>query len=695
MSVIQKIRDKYAAVVIAAIAISLIAFILMDAFQGGGSVFGGSDTLGKVNGVKINKKDFDQELALYSQEGQNTEQLIGQLWQMNVDRIIMQEEYEKTGLSFSNKELADVLFGSNPPQWLTQAFTDPNTGQYNPEQARQFFASQKKQNSEQAQMIYNAYLKPTIEQSLKQKYLSLISNSAYVPKWLAEKQLADNSQVASISYVYVPYTSLPDSAFKVTDDEINAYVKKHSKEFEVDEASRQITYVNFDIIPSSADSAAVRNTVVAAKDEFAATKDEEAFLSRIGSEIPYANTYFSKTRIQHAYKDSVTSVGVGGIYGPYIDGGNYVLAKLVAVKNWPDSVKVRHILIGTRNPQTGQVQRDDSTAKKLADSIATAIENGASFDTLVKKFSDDKGSVGKGGVYDYFPQGQMVPEFNDFAFDRKTGDKGVVKTDYGYHYIEILGQKNFQPAYKIAYLAKSIVASQETADAAFQAALKFRSEAKDQKRFNEAVAKFNKSTLQSPDIKENDFQINGIGNSRTLIRWVFENHLGDISDPIDLKDKYVVAIISNIQKKGLMNAAKARPVAEPYIRNEKKARQIIANKFKGNTLEAYAQSSGTTIGRADSLVFASAAFVPNIGMEPKMVGAAFNKNLKNKASEPIAGATGVFSVRQEMQAATSTTMNMDQIREQMLSQLRSGGGFRSAESLKKSAKIKDNRFRFY
>ncbi len=697
MSLIQKIRDKGAAVMIALIALSLIAFILMDAFQGGGSsFFGNNDAIGKVNGVKIKKSDFDKEMEMYKQPGQSSEQMIGQLWDMNVDRIVMQEEYERTGLSFTNKELSSVLFGGTPPQWLQQAFTDPNTGQYNAEQARQFFANQKKQKgSAQTEMIYNAYIKPTIEQTIRAKYISLITNSVYVPKWMAERNIADNSQIASASYVYIPYSSVSDTAFKVTDEEIAAYVKKFPAEFTVDVNTRQMMYVPFDVIPTGADSANAHSQVATLREDFIAAEDEEAFLNRVGSEMPYYNSYFSKAKIQHSFKDSVTGIGVGNVYGPYVEGGSYVMAKLVGVKNWPDSVKVRHILIGTQDPQTGQVQRDDSTAKKLADSIATAIKNGSNFDSLVAKFSDDKGSITKGGVYDYFPQGQMVTAFNDFAFDGKIGDKSVVKTEYGYHYIEILGQKNFQPAYKIAYLAKPIVASQETVNAANDQALKFAADSKDQKSFNATLAKMKRSALQSADIKENDFQIPGLGESRALIRWIYENDLGDVSDPFDMKDKFVVAMVSNIQKKGLMNAAKARPLAEQFIRNQKKAKQIIA-KFKGNTLEAYAQSTGMPIARVDSLVFGSAPFVPNLGMESKLVGAAHNKNLRNKASEPIVGSTGVFSVRQELIAAIPPANgNIEMVRQQLVSQQRSSGGFRSAESLKKSAKIKDYRFNFY
>jgi peptidyl-prolyl cis-trans isomerase D len=175
----------------------------------------------------------------------------------------------------------------------------------------------------------------------------------------------------------------------------------------------------------------------------------------VGSDLPFYNSYVSKKTLQVPNKDSIISVGAGNTFGPYIDGKNVTIAKLIGSKQWPDSASVRHILVGTVNPQNGQQIRDDSTAKKLVDSIKNAITGGASFDALVEKYSDDAGSKSKGGKYEMFAQAQMVKEFNDYSFDNAVGSKGVVKSEFGYHYIEVLKQTPKGPAYKIAYLSKS------------------------------------------------------------------------------------------------------------------------------------------------------------------------------------------------------------------------------------------------
>ena len=197
MSVIQRIRDKGAWIVFAIIALALIAFILQDGVGRGGSAFSNITVIGKVNGQKIDRQDFESKLAMqermYGAQGAQRDQLIGALWMQEVERIVLDQEYNKLGLQVSPKELSDILFGPNSP--LRQEFTDPNTGEFKVAEARQAFNQLKKStNKEQVEMINKAYIEPTIEQTLRSKYLALLQQASYVPKWLVEKQ---NSVVQS------------------------------------------------------------------------------------------------------------------------------------------------------------------------------------------------------------------------------------------------------------------------------------------------------------------------------------------------------------------------------------------------------------------------------------------------------------------------------------------------------------------
>jgi peptidyl-prolyl cis-trans isomerase D len=477
----------------------------------------------------------------------------------------------------------------------------------------------------------------------------------------------------------------------VTDDEVASYIKENAASFQVEEASKTINFVGFSAAPTSVDSASVLNAITALKAEFQVAPDPAVFLNKAGSDLPYYNSYISGKSLQIPNKEAIIASGVGNTYGPYVDGKNYTIAKVIGVKQWPDSASVRHILIATAG-QNGQIVRDDSSAKKLIDSIKSAIAGGVSFDAMVQKYSDDAGSKEKGGKYEMFPQAQMVGPFNDFSFDNSVGSKGVVKTDFGYHYIEVLKQTPRSPAYKIAYLSKAILPSGETIGAASAAAAAFASASKDIKSFNQEAVKLNKQTFPASGIKSMDYEIPGIGESRSLVRWVYENDLNTVSEPTEVGDSYYVAIISGEEKAGLASVASAKPQVEGIIRDQKKAIQI-KEKLKGNTLEAIAANAKTIVQPADSINF-NYSMIPGIGNEPKLVGAAFNKAFLNKPSTPIAGNAGVFVISVKSQGAKAATQDLASFESDLLNRTRSVI-YRTNIGLKKVAKIKDNRMKVY
>jgi peptidyl-prolyl cis-trans isomerase D len=693
MSIIQNIRERGTWIIFGIITIALIAFILQD----GVGRKGGNDiaVLGKVNGLPINKIEFEEKLEIqlqnYAAQGVKREQLLGYLWNQEVDRLLLKDEENKLGLSVGTKELSDVLFGNESP--FKQEFTDPTTGEFKVNEAKQAVAQIKKsKNVDQIKQIEKVYIEPSIENRLRNKYQVLVVKGVQVPKWLAEKQYTEASSIASISFVGIPYSSILDSTIKITDDEIASYLKENAAAYQVEETSRSISFVGFSAAPSAADSITAINDIESYKQDFKNSTDAARFLNKVGTEIPYYDSYISKKSLQIPQKDSLLNVGVGGVYGPYVDGRNFTIAKIIGVKQWPDSASVRHILIATINPQNGQQVRADSVAKKLADSISLAIRGGASFEEMVAKYSDDAGSKTTGGKYELFPQAKMTPAFNDFSFDNPVGAKAVVKTDFGYHYMEVLQQTPRGPAYKIAYLSKMVMPSNETINAASTAAAQFASGSKDSKSFNAAAVKLNKQAIPASDIKANDFEIPGIGTARNIIRWVYEQDVNDVSEPFELGDNYVVALITSEEKKGLASVSAARPQVEGIIRDKKKAEKIKAS-IKGKTLEAIAAGANSFVQRADSIGFGF-SMITGIGNEPKLVGAAFNKSLINKVSEPIAANAGVFSVSVNGIAAKQADQDPSFFKDELLERTR-GMMFRSASSFKKIAKIEDNRFKIY
>ena len=692
MSIIQNIREKGAWIIFTIIVIALIAFVLQDGIGKKGNT--GISELGKVNGVSINKTDFEEKVDIqvqnYAAQGVKREQIIGFLWNQEVDRVLYKTEESKLGITVGTKEIADILFGTESP--FKQEFTDPATGEFKVNDAKQAIAQVKKsKNQEQINQIEKMYIEPSIENRLRNKYQALVVKGVQVPTWMVQKQYAELNSIANISIVGIPYASIADSSIKVSDDEIAAYIKENAAAFQIEEASKSISFVGFSAAPTSADSATVLNAITALKADFQAAPDAAVFLNKAGSDLPFYNSYISTKSLQIPNKDAIIAAGVGNVYGPYVDGKNYTIAKVIGVKQWPDSASVRHILVATAG-QNGQVVRDDSSAKKLIDSIKSAIATGASFDEMVQKYSDDAGSKANGGKYEMFAQAQMVGPFNDFSFDNSVGSKGVVKTDFGYHYIEVLKQTPRSPAYKIAYLSKAILPSNETIGAASAAAAAFASASKDVKSFNEQAVKLNKQAFPATGIKAMDYEIPGIGESRSLVRWVYEKGVNAVSEPTEVGDNYFVAVITGEDKAGLASVASARPQVEGILRDQKKATQIKQN-FKGNTMEEIAASAKSVVQPADSINF-NYSMIPGIGNEPKLVGAAFNKGLLNKPSAPIAGNAGVFVISVKSQGAKAATQDLASFEAELINRTRSVV-YRTNIGLKKVAKIVDNRMKVY
>jgi peptidyl-prolyl cis-trans isomerase D len=702
MSIIQQIREKAAWLVFGVIGLSLIGFLLMDAFVGGsgqGMFSGNSTVVGSVNGEKVNYLDFERKRRQveeqYKASGYPVNEMMqqniqDQVWNQYIEDNVLQEEYNTLGLEVSAKELNDMLFGNNPPQELKQQFTNQETGAYDANAARSAIDNLRKQKDNPSAMQFEeAYLPSLVNNRLKEKYSSLLANTAYVPKWMLEKINSDNNSIASISYVNVAYASIADSTIRVSDDDINAYITKNKDDYK-QPLSRSISYVSFNAAPSSSDSLALHNQMLQLRDELRTTQDVAAFLVRNGSEVPFFEGYVLKSKLQVPNADSITALADGEVFGPYIDGQNEVIAKMIDRKTLPDSVKVRHILINTQNGLP------DSTGKARIDSIASAIKGGADFSMLSMQYSDDPGSKTKGGEYEFGSQQftSLAKEFAEASFYGRAGDKKVIKTTFGYHYIEVLSQRNFEPAFRIAYLSKPITASQETLNSASGMANQFAGESRTAKDFDANISKNKYNKLLANEVKPVDNMIPGLGSSRQLVRWIFEADKGDVSEPYDLGDKFVVAMVTEINKEGVMSASKARPQVEFIVRNQKKAEQIIKKINNANTLQAVATATGSTVQKADSISFASPV-IPNVGQEPKVVGATFNKQWLGKVTPPIAGNGGVFVITPaNVSAKPNLESNLDQQRLSMQMQMKSMSGYRSLEALKKSADVTDNRAKF-
>jgi peptidyl-prolyl cis-trans isomerase D len=381
---------------------------------------------------------------------------------------------------------------------------------------------------------------------------------------------------------------------------------------------------------------------------------------------------------------------------------------MIDIKSLPDSVKCRHILLGTVDRQ-GQPIMPDSVAKRKVDSIELAIKNGANFDTLETKYSTDEVAhkdKGEMTFSSYDIQGEnFAKEFGQFIlFDGKPGDKKAIKTSFGWHYIEILKFINVEPHYKIAFMAKRIETSPETEANASNEASLFAGDSRDQKSFDANAEKLKAKGINKNiaiDILPNSYVVQGLGAKRSFVKSVYKAKLGDVLEPEKVGDKYVVAILTEINEEGTMPVAKARLQVEPILKNKKVAEKLKQKVGKVTTLEAAAAAlGGKPVETADSLRLSGsqARSAMIVAGEPKVIGASFNPANRGKVvPEVIEGSSGIYVVR--IDNVTTTPLgeaNVPQQRKAQYEQKKQQEQYSSPlQALRQAAKIKDRRTEFF
>lgn len=711
MAVIQKIRDKYAKLAGFIIALALVGFILMDAASGRfGDLFGQDSSVAKVNGEKIDSKDY----AARIQEYEGLYELMGNKIDDNTraqihDQVLREMIFEKAvegqmedlGIMLTKEEENEMIKGANPDPMVMQfPYFRNQEGQFDP-QALQAFETNKLPAGQQYEKAMEQWqtMKNYIKRNrLMQKYNGLFANAVYTPKFIEERQQKDQAYMGGISYVKIPFTSINDNEVKISDADLKSYIEKHKEQYTINDPTRGIDYISFDIKPSGEDTAKAMDALNAAKAEFVTTNDAENYIKRHTDENNAAPSYVSKKTFMSPFADSIMNLPAGSVFGPYFDGGSYKLTKVLSKAVLPDSVKIRHILVKTKD--RGMELLADSVASKRLDSAVTAVNSGGNFAEIVGKYSDDPGSKSTAGEYTFTLQQRttLSKEFADFAFEGKPGEKKTVKVDNdayaGYHYIEIISQQGMAPSAKIATISKSLFPSDATNNAAYAKATEFAGQNNTAKAFDDAAAKQGYNKLQAQNVKVSDFVISGIGPSREMIRWMYEAKTGEVSQVFTLDGRYIVAKLSNIQDKGLVQLdASNRPMLESLVRSEKKA-ELIEKKYKDKaSLDAVAQASAQPVQNADSFNAAS-AFVPNLGYEPKVVGYAFFDGLKAGAKSPaIKGSDGVFYISlkyRQQNPASGDPMQMMQQRKMMQMQEKNVIAGLLQESIRRNAEIKYN-----
>ncbi|MEP1490062.1 MAG: SurA N-terminal domain-containing protein [Algibacter sp.] len=699
MAVLNKIRQK-TAVLIFVIAMALFAFILSGLFDGSASFSNKSqDVVGAINGRDIDRNDFLQKVeAAQRQAGSNSTstQVMNRVWDQEVRQAVMETQFEKLGISVEKDQMRDLLKTAlaTSPEFLNEA------GLFDANKLNEYIANLKETSPVGYEGWVN-YEKSIASNALQQNYFNMVK--AGLTGTLAEGELAHGLEgnKVDIKFIQIPYSSIIDSTITVSKSDISAYINENSKQYEAD-ASRDIKYVEFKEVASVEDENAIkadlndfltgkkagaRNDAIVA---FSKVENDEEYINS-NSDVKFDNRFVFKSSLPTSVADAIYNLNAGETFGPYKDGTNFKISKVIAVKQVPDSAKVRHILVpflGSRSADETITQTEDQ-AKVTADSLVKVLKsNRSKFPELVKAFSSDKGSVEKEGRYDWHPYNSMVPEFNDFEFEGKTGDIGVVKTIFGFHVIEIEGQKDKKKAIQVGTISREIEPSETTIDKVFRDASNFEINVAS-KDFQEVATESKFTARPVNGIKVLDENIPGVGSQRPIVRWAFEEEaeVGDVKR-FNISGGYAIVQLVAKHEAGLMSVEDASATALPAIRKEKKAEMIKA-KISATTLDEVAKAEGKTV-RSSSAINMKNPTISGAGREPLVVGTAFGLE-EGETSGLIEGANGVYMVQVTKIIPAVKLDNYQAAANRVEQQKTSAVNSKLFNALKEAAEIEDNR----
>lgn len=717
MAILNKIRQR-SMVLIVVIAMALFAFVLTDLFKNSSMFSNGQTTvIGEVNGVSISQVDFAQKVEnRQRQMGPNgsATQVMNAIWDQELRSAIFLSTANELGLQVERDQLIDLIEQS---VGTYDEFLDEN-GLFSKAKLNEFISNLKQISPEVSFLSgtpidYNAWT--TFEKNLAQgalqtAYFNLVASGIYAT--LNEGMIAHQaeSEVANIKFVQIPFSTVADSLVEPTNADVKTFITKHEKEYTVD-ASRGLQFVVFDEKPSPSDEAQVKTNLMTLLENrevfneasqsqetllgFKNTSDNAAFLAA-NSAFAYNDQFLSKDGLPTNLADSIYALEVNEIYGPYKQDNFYIATKLVEVTQKPDSVKVRHILIPFIGSQRADasVTKTEAEAKVTADSILTLIKTKRSKFTDLLSLSSDLVSNEKEGVIDWFDYNAgMAQEFKDFSFDNAIGTIDVVRTDFGYHIIEVLDQGNSQKLVKLANLALPIEPSEETIDAVFNTTSKF--EIAIEKEDFAKVAKDNDYTLRPVSgLRALDENIPGLGIQRAVVKWAFEKNskVGDIRRFNLNTGGYVVAQLTEVNEAGLMSLDKAIVRARAQILKDKKT-EIIRNRVLAQTLEPLAAAEGQTVKTANEIRMTNPVLT-GAGREPKIVGVAFGLN-DGETSGLIQGENGVYMIQVVKKTPAPSIASYLSFATR-IRQARVGNvNTQVFNALKEAADIEDNRSDFY
>lgn len=662
MATLQTIRSKGPLLVIV-IGIALFAFIAGDAWK----IFQphqGRQDVGKINGDKISAQDYQKLVDEYTEvikltnglSSLNETQLASvkdQVWQSYVNNKLIAEQAEELGLTVTDAEIQSIIDEGTHPMLMNTPFRNPQTGAFDKDMLKKFLVDYSNLSTSQMPAQYVEYyqtmgnfwnfVEKTLRQStLAEKYQNLISKSLISNPVAAEDAFKARTEQSDLLMAAVPYSAVNDSLVKVSDDEIKALYKERKEQFKQLTETRNIRFVDVQVLPSDADRKAVLDEVTEYSEQLNnTTADFGTFVRSTGSAVSYSDIPVNKSVLPSDVVARLDSIGMNEVFGPYYSQADdsYNAFKIIAKVNAPDSIQFRQI----------QVYADtEEKTKTLTDSIYDAIKGGASFEETAKVY----GQTGEATWVSAssWEGGQLNTENETFIktlISQPVNEIAKLNIGQANVILQVMNKKSMQEKYKVAVIKRNVEFSNDTYNDAYNKFSQFVAQSTTIDELEKNAEEYGYTVIPRTDFSSSEHYVGGVPSTKEVIRWIFGAKEGEVSPLYECgnNDHIMVVALDRINPVGYRNINSVADMLRSEIRRDKKAELIMADMKSCTSIDQAKAVKNAVSDTVKHVTFSAPAYISMTrGSEP-VIGAVASKTAVNATSAAVKGNAGVYMVQ--------------------------------------------------
>lgn len=669
--------------------------------------------VGEVLGKKINVQEFqalvDEIQEVYKMQGMDNlsddqlNQVKDQVWRTYVNNTILEDECEKLGLTVTDEELQNILKEGTNPMLTQTPFVNQQTGRFDASALTKFLAEYKSAQSnpqaaamaEQYKALYNYWKfveKNLRQQLLNTKYQSLLRASLISNPVSAKMAFNDQNTENSIQLATLAYSSINDNKVEVTDADLKAKYNEKKEMFKQYFETRDIKYVDFQVLPSAVDRQALMKTMLDAQKQLAEGADPALVTRKAQSSVAYVGIPVTRRAMPFDIAAKIDSMAVGQTSAPFETKGDNTLnvVKLISKVSMPDSVEYRMIQVGGATVDA---------ARKTADSIYTAINNGGDFEAIAKKYGQTGAKQWMtSAMYENAPS--LDADTKSYIEALSTVGAGETKNlqfTSGNMILQVTARKAMTDKYVAAIVKHTIDFSKNTYSAAYNKFSQFVSENQTLEQMEKNCGKYGFAVKERQDMMNSEHNVAGIRATREAMKWVFDAKEGEVSPLYECgtNDHLLVIALTKIHPVGYRDIDGVKEMLRAEVIRDKKYDEL-SKKLNGAANIAAAKAKGAAVSTVDQVTFSAPAFIQATGAsEPAISGVAAALKQGEFCKRVIKGNGGAYMVQVTKKTNRAGVKFDDKQVEAQLQQQALQAASQYMQELYLKAKVVDNRYLFF